>query len=51
MRWCDTIDKTSDGRHKKRDGGTSSKLDEQHVDGNYRTFAGKYMYYTHSIWA
>ena len=47
--WCDAEvhihdDKTSDGhgRHKKRDGGTSSKLDEEDVDEHYKTLTDKH---------
>ena len=43
--WCDAEvhdDKTSDGRHKRRDSGTSSKHDEEDVDEHYKTLTDKY---------
>ena len=43
--WCDaevSDDKRSDGRRKKRDGGTSSRLDEEDVDEHYKTLTEKH---------
>ena len=43
--WCDAEvhdDKTSDGRHKKRDGSTSSRHDEEDVDEHYKTLTDKH---------
>ena len=45
MLWCDaevSDDKRSDGRHKKREGGTSSKLDEDDIDEHYKTLTEKH---------